>query len=64
MRSRLKPKVGVTEHQWLLRMWDGDLYGVAGVFEESVETTIDRRSGMAGFFEESGETRSGMAGFG
>ena len=45
MRSRLKPKVGVTEHQWLLRMWEGDLYGVAGVFEESGET----RSGMAGF---------------
>ena len=30
------PEVGVTE---------GDLYGVAGVFEQSVET----RNGMAGF---------------
>ena len=39
---------------------EGDLYGVAGVFEESGET----RNGMAGFFEESGETRNGMAGFG
>ena len=45
-------------------MWEGDLFGVGGVFEESVETTIGRLPGMAGFFEESGETRSGMAGFG
>ena len=37
---------------------EGDLYGVAGVFEGSVET----RSGMAGVFEGSVETGSGCDG--